>query len=331
VLTGLAVAVRNEAGTLVLREEGGLALRVARPCYAAWFYIVKTAIPLEISAYYPLPESIDWRAPRFLLSIVATLALTAGLLLLRRRRPGLMAAWLSYLVILAPSSGLIRIGQQVAADRYSYLSMLGGVVLVAAGLGLPWASSRVRRAWTVGIAAAGGVAILSLGVLTWDQCRIWRTSESLWSHALEHGGRSRTANYGLATVRYHQGRFGEAMAHYDEALRFDPDDFQALNDRAMILAACPEPRFRDGKKAVESATRACELTGWTYPVCLDTLAAAHAEAGDFAAAAAWQEKAIRLLTDEREKADYRSRLALYRAGKPFRTGTPASPPAGASR
>jgi protein O-mannosyl-transferase len=323
----IAVAAKAHARSVTPLEHDGVLARIAQACYGTWFYIVKTVIPRDITAFYPLPGRIDWSAPPFLLSILATLAVSAGLFLLRRRRPGLLAAWLSYLVILAPSSGLVRIGNHLAADRYSYLALLGGVVPVATGLGLAWAS--FRRARAVAIVAVGLVAVLGLTLLTRDQCRIWRTSESLWTHALDHGGPSGTAHYGLGSVRFRQLRFGEAAAHYAEATRLNPDYVPAYNDRAMILATCPEARYRDGKEAVESATRACALTGWNQPACLDTLAAASAEAGDFGAAAAWQEKAIGLLHDEHKKDDYRSRLALYRAGKPFHAESPVPPATGA--
>ncbi len=89
-------------------------------------------LPLDLIAFNPLPEKIDWLAPQFLFSIVGTLAISAGLFLLHRRWPGLLAAWLAYLVILAPNSGIIRITGQITADRYSYLSMLGWVSVAAA-------------------------------------------------------------------------------------------------------------------------------------------------------------------------------------------------------
>ena len=92
------------------------------------------------------------------------------------------------------------------------------------------------------------------------------------------------------------------------------------------MAACPETRFRDGKRAVEFATRACELTKWKNPRFLNTLAAAQAEAGDFDAAVSSQKRAIELLTDERQKAEYRSRLVLYQAKKPYRRGIPTTRP-----
>jgi hypothetical protein len=86
----------------------------------------------------------------------------------------------------------------------------------------------------------------------------------------------------------------------------------------MILAACPEAKCRDGKKAVEAATRACELTEWKKADCLDTLAAAYAESGDFNAAVMWERKAIAIVADERNKDAFRSRVALYQARKPYR-------------
>ena len=74
------------------------------------------------------------------------------------------------------------------------------------------------------------------------------------------------------------------------------------------------------------ATRACELTKWKNPRFLNTLAAAQAEAGDFDAAVKSQERAIELLTDERQKDDYRSRLVLYQAKKPYREVSPQHAP-----
>jgi hypothetical protein len=326
VFTGLAIAAKASVRTLVPLQHDGLSARVAQACYGIWFYIVKTAVPTDITAFYPLPGRVDWFATPFLPSIAATVAVSVALVLLRRRWPGLLAAWLSYLVILAPNSGLMRIGNQAAADRYSYVAMLGLVAPAAVGLGGMWAP--LRRARAIGLVAAGLAAVLVLVALTRDQCRIWRDSESLWAHALDHGGPGGTAHYGLASALSRRGSFGEASAHYAEAIRLNPDYADAYNDRAMILAACPEAAERDGPAAVAAATRACELTAWSQPAYLDTLAAAYAEAGDFGAAAAWQDKAIGLLPDGPRKDDYRTRLALYRAGKPFRAATLAPAPAG---
>jgi len=92
-----------------------------------------------------------------------------------------------------------------------------------------------------------------------------------------------------------------------------------LNNLAWLRATCPDPAFRDGEEAVKYAMRACELSGWRQPSCLGTLASAYAEAGDFATAIEWQEKAL-------EGASYRAkhgemarlRLRLYADGRAYR-------------
>jgi tetratricopeptide (TPR) repeat protein len=111
--------------------------------------------------------------------------------------------------------------------------------------------------------------------------------------------------------------YDKAIADFGEAIRLDPNHASAYNNRAWLWATCPDAKFRDGKKAVESATKASVLTEWKDVNTLDTLAAACAEAGDFAAAMKWIEQAIGLLSDEKAKADYSKRLDLYKARKPY--------------
>jgi tetratricopeptide (TPR) repeat protein len=236
VFMGLAIAARRQA--LLSTEQDDASASLARACYGTWFYLLKTALPLDLIAVYPAPRQIDWRAPRFLSGILATLGMSVGSFLVRGRWPGLLAAWLSYLVILAPNSGIIRIDDQVAADRYSYLSMLGWVVVAAAGLCRLWEATSRSRPGAIGIMAPGlgALLILVLVPMTWDQCRTWRDSETLWTHALNHGaGSSSLAHYNLGLVLHRQGKYEEAAAHYAEALRLNPADAEAHSNQGVIL------------------------------------------------------------------------------------------------
>ncbi len=105
-------------------------------------------------------------------------------------------------------------------------------------------------------------------------------------------------------------------------IHLDPKDATAYNCRAWIWGTCPEAEYRDGKKAVESATRACELTEWKDAFPLGTLAAANAEAGDFDAAVKWQTKANGLYVDPADKVKGEERLKLYQEKKPYRETKP---------
>ena len=104
--------------------------------------------------------------------------------------------------------------------------------------------------------------------------------------------------------------FAKAIADYDEAIRRDPSYAAAYNNRAWLWATCPDQKVRNGKQAVESAIRACELTDWKDANYLETLAEAYAEAGDFDAAVKAQAKAIDLTKD------LATRLKLYQDRKP---------------
>src|SRR5262249_5614370 len=144
-------------------------------------------VPVDMIAFYPTPKVIEGLSPPFLLSVIGTVAVTVGLILARRTLSGPLAAWLGYLGILAPDSGLIRISDQIAADRYSYIAMMGLAILAAGGLGRLWSKPPEARRRRIGTLAIGAVALCVLLGLTREQCRTWKNSKVLWNHAFAHG------------------------------------------------------------------------------------------------------------------------------------------------
>lgn len=114
-----------------------------------------------------------------------------------------------------------------------------------------------------------------------------------------------------------QKEYGSAIEDYDHAIRVDPRYGWTYNNLAWILATCPDEQFRDGRRSVELATKACELSGWKGPNQLGTLAASHAEVGDFAKAMEMQKKAVELAPDL-YKAEFQKRLDLFASKQPLR-------------
>ncbi len=113
-------------------------------------------------------------------------------------------------------------------------------------------------------------------------------------------------------------RYEDALHDYEDAVQRTPNDGRVLNELAWFLATCPDDQFRNGQEALEHARRACELA--PIPTHWDTLAAAHAELGNFTEAVQWQEKALVEPDEgiEQDLAGAKRRLQLYKHEKPFR-------------
>ena len=112
------------------------------------------------------------------------------------------------------------------------------------------------------------------------------------------------------------GDHDKMMQDLDKAVDVSPEVSYVWNSRAWLLATSPNADHRNGKLAVAAATKAWELPMWSEFRVLDVLAAAYAEAGDFEQAVKWQTKVVSMLPPN-QRADYESRLQLYREGKPY--------------
>jgi tetratricopeptide (TPR) repeat protein len=141
-----------------------------------------------------------------------------------KRQPVFAAVLASYLVVLLPVLGIVQIGPQSMADRYTYLPSVSLVAFVAAGFGLLWDGLPVASAWwkKATVLTAG---LLLLGLLSWQSVRqigVWKNSETLWSHVLAHEPWNTEAYNNRASYYYDRGEYEKALADYDSALRVQP-------------------------------------------------------------------------------------------------------------
>jgi tetratricopeptide (TPR) repeat protein len=139
------------------------------------------------------------------------------------------------------------------------------------------------------------------------------------SQALKINPRSSYAYHRRGELYFRNHDYSRAEADWEEALKLNPDDSATYNSMAWLLSTNPEPKIRDGKRAVELAQKACKLNGWEDGEIIDTLAAAYAESGDFTHAVEFQTKAIALAKSDPEALkEMRARLALYQKRLPYR-------------
>src|SRR5438876_1534437 len=210
--------------------------RLVVSAYGLGFYLWKMVVPVNLSPLYELPRTMDPVAPPFILSYALVLAITAIVLALRRPVPGLLAAWVAYVVVLLPVLGILQSGPQIAADRYTYLAGLGWASLAGAGLLSTW------RRWPPFVLTGLAVVLLSgLGTLTWNQVEVWHDSEKLWTHALAIDPKTSMAQFGLGRVLADQGKPAEAIEHYRQALNIKPDYGAAHYNWGVVLGQQGKP------------------------------------------------------------------------------------------
>jgi len=190
--------------------------RLAISLYGLAFYVWKSLLPFSLAPFYALtPHKIDPRAMPFQLSAVLVVLITAGALVVRRKYPAVLAAWLAYCVILIPVLGIFHNGQQITADRYSYLACLGWAILGGGMLAV------VQRR---GVVLAAALSLCGLAFLTVGQVRVWRNSETLWTQAISVAP-SFIAYNNLGLVYSARGDAAGAIEQYRRSIQL-ADDYE---------------------------------------------------------------------------------------------------------
>ena len=147
--------------------------------------------------------------------------------------PYLIVGWLWYIGTLVPVIGVVQVGKQSMADRYTYVPLIGLFIMIAwgvTGLAARWSYRRVV------LSAAAGVLLLAFGTCTWLQLRHWRNGIVLFEHALDVTANNYEAHNNLGAALAREGRLNEAIAHCSEALRIRPSYADAHNNLGAALA-----------------------------------------------------------------------------------------------
>jgi hypothetical protein len=223
------------------RFEYDLPMALSWSVYSAAFYVWKTLAPVALGPLYPMPERGEPMLAVVLLSAGLVAGITAGLWTFRRRWPGALTAWVVYLVLLAPLSGILPFGRlRGVADRYTYAACIGWAVVAGGAAALGWRTlerGRGSRLWASAVGATVLAVLLGWSVLTWQQATVWRDGVTLWSWALGMVPDSPVAHNNLAWVLAHAGELERAEMHARRAVRAWPNQPAVLQTLSRILVA----------------------------------------------------------------------------------------------
>jgi len=319
----MAIHAQQQGAAVVSMERIPLVMRLVNAVMSYILYIGKAIWPRNLAAFYPYPDA--WPLEQAGGAFLLLAGITALAVYCVKRLPAVAVGWFWYLGTLVPVIGVLQVGMQSMADRYTYIPLIG--LSIAAAWGVP-ALLQHRRNGKAALTAAAALVIAGFTAAAWMQAGHWRNSVSLFSHALSVTGDNHLAHNNLgvalheaglkekaafhyaeavrlnpryANYRYNyanalvaNGRTDEAVAHYTEAIRLDPDYFNAHNNLGLARASRRE--FREAAAHFREALRIRSGTAGVHY----NLAVALAGLGDRHGAEGQLREAVRLKPDYAE-------------------------------
>lgn len=225
---------QKSAGAMGSIDSYPVVTRIFTAAEGFFFYIYKTIIPVNLAPYYPHPGVIESVGLTHIGAIIALIAITALVILLFKKERAWFSAWAYYVVTLLPVIGLVQIGAQAAADRYTYLPMISLYMLVAVGLsGLCARAGGKGRA--IGVIFIVFIISISLGWSTKRQVEIWRDSVTLWSYEISLFPDTLPIAYTNRGIAYGGlGRIDDAHKDFDRAIEILPTHVKGYYNRAKV-------------------------------------------------------------------------------------------------
>jgi tetratricopeptide (TPR) repeat protein len=270
VSTVLTVMAQRTGGAIEPFAAYPLGTRILVASKAVVFYLSKMIFPAGLSPYYPYPKNVslfplEFAAPVLFFLAISILCVIAW----KKGKKVFLAVWVYYLVTLLPVIGIVQIGQQAAADRYTYIPSIG--IFLLAGLGVSAGIEKIHSRFP---ALFGGrrtalalpvILIISLmGVLTIHQISIWKDSLTLWNAELRRFPGVYTAYVSRGLAYSDMGDYNRAISDFGQAIGLKPDNPLLYMNRGAI-----RKKIRDYAHALEDYNTAVKLDPWLTPVYYD--------------------------------------------------------------
>jgi len=221
---------QQQGGAVVSLGALPLKARIANALCSYAKYMGKMVYPAKLAIVYPYSGVFPW----WKISGSLLLLVSISFLAIRgiKQRPYLAVGWLWYLGTLVPVIGLVQVGRQSMADRFTYVPYIGLFIIIAWLVPELLTKWRYRKIW---LAASATVILSIFTAVTWKQIGYWENSITLFEHTLKVTTNNYVAHNNLGAVLYGQDRTDEAIGHFLQALRIKPDAVDAYNNMGSAL------------------------------------------------------------------------------------------------
>jgi protein O-mannosyl-transferase len=220
-----------QRGAIGWTEQLPMSERISNAFVAYVVYVRQMFWPARLAVFYPHPENRlpGWEVS---LALIVLVGITAAAFVFRKKAPYFVIGWLWYLGMLVPVIGLLQVGWQGHADRYTYLPQIGLYIAVT------WAVTDLTRSWRVQRIALAAAAVLIVGALScraWLQTSYWRDSETLFTHALAVTTNNDVALNNLGIIFLDKGQLDDAISKLEAAIDLRPENAPAHDNLAKAL------------------------------------------------------------------------------------------------
>jgi lipoprotein NlpI len=264
----LVLSLLSSIVTMLAQQTGGamkmmaivpLSTRILVAAQSLVMYLGKMLVPVKLIPFYPYPRDASLYSFEYASAIIMAVGITVACMVAAKRQKAWLSAWGYYVITLVPVLGLIQVGEQSMADRYTYLPSLGPFFI--AGLGTAWAARKSRcanRGETISSLPAV-ILMLSIAILlsyaTLRQVRLWRNGITLWSSVIEREPTQVPFAYRYRGQAFEKaGQFDRAAADYRKAIALNPRFIETYNDLGILYG-----RARLYEQAIEVFSRSISL------------------------------------------------------------------------
>jgi len=352
-LAAAAATFLTHAQAIATVQAVPFASRLTNALASFVIYIRQMLYPNNLSVFYGFVRDRPVALVAAMLALIC--GISAAAIIWRRAVPSLFVGWFWYLIMLLPVSGILQVGLQGHADRYTYLPQIGLY------LALVWGMDDLTARWACRkpiLATFALFTIASYAMTARSVAGYWRDSESLWNHALSVEPANDFAHTSLADLLLRQGRVAEAVLHAEAALRSNSDNADAHNNLALaisrrgrlseaighwerslvlhpenlnarcnlawVLSTNPNASTADGARALELVEPVAAGSGGANTTVLRVLAAAYARSGRFAEAVSTARQAREAAQRQGDQAlaeQLQASLVQYEGQQPLRDDT----------